>query len=586
MQQTIKLLFLLCLLSMTSSLIKAQNFKLEVISKDSRTITSSEQKRFDAIQSDALYKSVELLNFRNFENSLKGNSITIELDEKNALTKTFIAESTITFKTEGYFWTGYNRDGSSFMLQKDRTGYYGFLNLVPEGRQLTILNLSPTQNVLAEHSEKGSLSKHTCGNIPEDGDEESAEIRGFCGTRNIRILYLFSPGAPALLAPATAAAAITAQLNIASTASGLTTAQISFTNAGTALLPGFVESGRMRRDLRSVRNSTVAQGLRNTFLADLVVILTTNAYSGAGLAYRIKAKDKNAYALVTMGSVGGFTGAHEVGHLLGGRHQRTFSCLPGDVLTDNHGFLIDGTSRTVMAQNSCTGARILRWSNPDAPMPGGAVTGNDNNNVAEQLVDQAEVAACFRGEAPDPFNQQQPIGIQGPSVIDGCSPSNTWNASFNPADWDMSSINYWWETSANGISGWTYRSNTASMTLGFTTPFFIRLAMSDGTGNWGAASKSVTVAQCRPTFNSGNAPVSEFQPITITPNPVNTNFVLETKSGFVDTEYSIFSTIGSIIKKGKVESSGKTEIDVNDFVTGMYFLKINGEKPVSFKVIK
>jgi len=83
-----------------------------------------------------------------------------------------------------------------------------------------------------------------------------------------------------------------------------------------------------------------------------------------------------------------------------------------------------------------------------------------------------------------------------------------------------------------------------------------------------------------PTLSSSNNIYSEEKNISIFPNPITSTFTINTKS---TTSYSIYNISGVLVKKG-VTKDYKI-INIEDFNTGIYFLKVPNNKTV-LKLIK
>ncbi|MFM9940567.1 MAG: M12 family metallo-peptidase [Hyphomicrobiaceae bacterium] len=136
--------------------------------------------------------------------------------------------------------------------------------------------------------------------------------------------------------------------------------------------------------------------LRDAKRADIVGLIVDNP-EGCGLSTRVGAEADEAYFLVHHACAAvSYSVAHEVGHILGARHDR---------LTDSsetpfpyaHGYVHDNAWRTMMAYNSpCGGCpRIPYWSNPRV-LYKGVPTGTIAHDNARVILEQAERVANFR----------------------------------------------------------------------------------------------------------------------------------------------------------------------------------------------
>jgi hypothetical protein len=123
--------------------------------------------------------------------------------------------------------------------------------------------------------------------------------------------------------------------------------------------------------------------LREAHGADVVVLIVDNP-EGCGLATRIGADADEAFAVVHHEcAVSNYTVAHEIGHLIGARHELAY---------------VRGSSwRGMMSyKNACGGCpRLPVWSNP-LVLIGGEPTGTANLNNARIIAENAGRVASFR----------------------------------------------------------------------------------------------------------------------------------------------------------------------------------------------
>ncbi len=148
-------------------------------------------------------------------------------------------------------------------------------------------------------------------------------------------------------------------------------------------------------------------GLRDQYGADVAVIVN-NRTEYCGIAKAIGADSSTAFATVHYDcATGYYSFGHEVGHLLGARHDPN-----NDPTTTpysyGHGYQHPGGDwRTVMAYNcpgNCT--RINWWSNPNKTRNGavmGTTSQSDNARVLNQTTD---IMAGFKGEGTPPTGNE------------------------------------------------------------------------------------------------------------------------------------------------------------------------------------
>jgi hypothetical protein len=136
--------------------------------------------------------------------------------------------------------------------------------------------------------------------------------------------------------------------------------------------------------------------LRNEKHADIVGLVIDNA-RGCGLSTRIGPESDDAYFVVHHACVTvSMSIAHEIGHILGIRHDRAIdaSNVPAAY---GHGFVNGDKWRDIMSYNeSCGGCpRIPFWSNPRV-MYQGEPTGTAAADSARVILENAERVSKFR----------------------------------------------------------------------------------------------------------------------------------------------------------------------------------------------
>jgi len=136
--------------------------------------------------------------------------------------------------------------------------------------------------------------------------------------------------------------------------------------------------------------------LRNEKRADIVGLIIDNP-SGCGLSTRVGAGPEEAFFVVHH-SCAAVTNsiAHEIGHLIGARHDRAFDAN-NSPFAYAHGY-VNGTKwRDMMSyKESCADCpRIPYWSNPRV-MYKGEPTGTAANDNARVILEQAERVSKFR----------------------------------------------------------------------------------------------------------------------------------------------------------------------------------------------
>jgi hypothetical protein len=137
--------------------------------------------------------------------------------------------------------------------------------------------------------------------------------------------------------------------------------------------------------------------LRDEKKADVVVLILDDA-KGCGLATRVGAEADEAYAVVHHECAAtSYSVAHEIGHLIGARHNRPIDNSPGPY-PYGHGFVSPGMDwRSMMSYRaSCNGCpRMPVWSTPLTQVKGQAA-GDEMQDNARVIREQAARVAAFR----------------------------------------------------------------------------------------------------------------------------------------------------------------------------------------------
>jgi hypothetical protein len=124
-------------------------------------------------------------------------------------------------------------------------------------------------------------------------------------------------------------------------------------------------------------------GLRDRYRADVAILIVDDA-KGCGLATRVGADADEAFAVVHHEcAAASYSLAHEVGHLIGARHELGF---------------VNGTKwRDIMGyKGDCGGCqRVAVWSSPTV-LVNGEPAGTEELNNARIIAEQASRVAAFR----------------------------------------------------------------------------------------------------------------------------------------------------------------------------------------------
>jgi hypothetical protein len=238
-----------------------------------------------------------------------------------------------------------------------------------------------------------------------------------------RVLVLYTPKALALVGSVaniqTIADMSVSQFNSCIYNSGITSTAV-LTLAGIAPLNNLPETKYITNDLDNLVKNLVAQGLRDSYNADLVVLFTDADYQGGstrGKAQTVILEEFKSYAIVELwAATSRKTFAHEVGHLYGCRHENEAgSPAYAQAYCIKNGLGIV-TDRTIVAGNNLNDDqaknRLLNFSNP-AIQVGGKPSGTNNENNAKRITESHPIVSVFRPNPNPPFAAY----IDGPTSV-------------------------------------------------------------------------------------------------------------------------------------------------------------------------
>jgi len=237
-----------------------------------------------------------------------------------------------------------------------------------------LIELSPNRHMLArydsllaeglENCPLTYISSDSLVTDPEVSDRNTANCA-------VRCLILFTPAALAAEPNIGGKANFSInQINAALQNSKVTPSQLRVEFAG--MLPyNFIETDDIEADVTFINGDSTSNALRLAANADIVVLFTDGTLGNytelAGVASGFGPNPAFTHAIVQVDYATGptYTFSHEVGHLLGARHEITEDATPGIA----HGWWLNsccGRKKTIMhTLNNEKGTRILNYSNPN-----------------------------------------------------------------------------------------------------------------------------------------------------------------------------------------------------------------------------
>ncbi len=587
-------------------------------SPEEAQLNANQKKIITTVKGNKHTKNVTVVKVKKLKESLVKDALTVSLAGENITVKSKRFEY---FGKDDYIWSGELIGKSGYML----------LAVKPEGIMGAIqyddkfFLLQPLKNnfcLLVEHD----ISKYEKAVCPI---EPSPQTNGFAlqqrmqtienpctlsdGTfcpATIDVLLLITPEATnwitenmdfwsqVLYIPL-----LQAFTNLALQNSGISNKQIRVraVNFNTP----FSSNHNIEVAINDLINNTQAQNLRNLYKADLVVAITNNNYNLFGSPYfgqygTLELEDAKSYAIVEVQhSLGGFWSfPHEIGHLLGARHNRSNDGIgDDDEPSCGHGFrFTDGTGvirKTMMAvgHQSEIDRTILHFSNPDISynnaVTGSNVTGQEANNT-KTIRNTGCIVQNFR-TSPELDAYISYSGVT-------CNVLQL-NASVSPAAPGMpgqSPYTYEWFLTLNSM----FDDNPANRIGTGSTIYFYNSGISNFwihlrvTSNDGVVKVVSTPfnASCDNNYYLTQGSTNQNTSVNVYPNPSNGYYNLEfdINDELSNTSIDIVDFQGRNVKNIKNEIFTKGfhafKIDLSNIPTGFYMLKLQNKQ--QFNIVK
>ncbi len=308
----------------------------------------------------------------------------------------------------------------------------------------------------------------------------SANKGASSGSTNIELLILYTPQA---------AAGIIDEINAAETAANTSlSASWAVGSVSAAVVEewNFPEQSDTEALVHALASDPAVAARRDATQTDLVGLVVSST-NGCGYAEVVGASASNGFFVVKKScAVSNHSLIHEVGHLVGGRHN-----VEADPITTpyahGHGFWdkFESGFGTIMALD---GSRKPYWSNPDLYLPledPAAIWGSATADMATLWTQRSGTMAAFRTYSGPTFT----VDLLGPDEMkwkEECtfSADAYWYDPRDPSEEDCPSCTYNWYQRALGAPTWTNTNvTTSSIWLTLLNPGGVEIRVDVDNGN-------------------------------------------------------------------------------------------------------
>ncbi|WOC39283.1 M12 family metallo-peptidase [Polaribacter sp. HL-MS24] len=631
-----KLIILLCFLSVTLENYAQSRQQLpklfQVADVPEATVFGTTQKMKGRFE-NPLYKEIRQIQFTDIatetKRALPANSgyfqFSIPSGKRTKMVRNVLVSPTKieTMPSGDYTYiadlmTGQNGKGTLILL-KEKGKIFGSMTL--NDRVFRIEHLESGKQILVELNQKILNSPHACGNreggkISRTLSHSAKTVNQSCNSKIVRVLVLFTDEADNVSNPNQLAPTLINELTTALSKSKIYSSNLRFQLVGVERI-GYTETGNPEIDLDNLVSNNDLNNRRQNARADLVVVLTDGDYfvTGGqilGIATLDEYSQPNVgHVAIVEADAGNVTFAHEVGHLMGCRHDNDSRINVPNLSNTAKGhnwyyrnwFL--GRKRyqkSVVASGTTRGSRVLHFSNPSVKAHSKARdnTGTSSRNNFVQLKNAASVVGCY-----DDFDDMI-VRINGPSIVE-VGETITLNASVS----NCSSRTYRWEVSHDGFS-YSFLGTGSSVSyrvlpLDNNNSVTFRLTVTCSDGQVRTAFRSVYIEntdcgnQFKPCFpelrlvelaeTDVNKQDSTELSFILYPNPVSEVAKLAFNQPIDDKitveAYSMFAGKSHRLYQGRFNASNEILLNVSRLNQGLYqlFVTIDGKELDSKRMI-
>lgn len=590
------------------------------------SISGSTLSTYQTISGFPKFSSVQIVQLNNLSSSVnEDGNLQIDLTSDDCGILEFEPRNSRFINEQDYYYYGTLKppsdtcqctclDGEIMIVSREgrKFGY-----IVVDDTKYELLALSESYSVLGKINPEFFASKQECiVSSPTEGQElkvPEIHLEPRTGGCAIRVLFLFTQNAE----DAFGVAGINdmANLAISQTNQAFSNSAINNTcvvNANVREWVGFNEDqADFDGDLADLRTSIQVAIWRNTDLADVVILITDVGYNGGilgGVPIQNLGNPQEAFAfgIIEGNSINSnFTFSHELGHVIGGRHQRCETFLNNGC--DNTGPFEHGSGwghrrcwlcswknySTILHQLRDENQRLLYYSNPNVSLKGHPTGIPDSRDNARWIRDGH--SCIVAGYNPDPFIPLD-AEINGEEIL--CKPFT--GQYYVDVSGTGSPYSYEWHISTDGINwGNVYSTNQLIIVNSQNYPLgkkvFLRVKVSNSLGNIIFRFFEVLIlphTDQRCTFHPQNLVKDGKNSSNVYPNPtsdqINIEFIAEYDNSNVS--FTLLNCVGSEISSLKKQYSKGLQheiINISKLPEGVIILKtaIQGDIK-SFKILK
>jgi hypothetical protein len=625
--------------------ISAQNF-LKSKSESELAFTVEESKALDKVKTDLLTKQVSLVEVGNvLANQVSG---TFEFEVPDVEAKVIAKVSKVIFNSSSdYSWIGMTDDGS-LVTFSEKEGFIGGI-IQSKGQFFELIPVRDHVSMLREHKiEVTELANVVCAQYGENG-VTAPPPSGLCdenfncpATLTVLILIptdaqawlerlLVSPIKPVKKPPTYYVYLQQMQNSIraAFVNSGIQNVDfnfeieyVDFTNytSGTVFqsppvdFSAFTKAADLTDKVQTLYKDLIIENDADfTFFLtsrDLYDEIDESPWVGAD---NIFGRANNIPGNLMVAEINQmisprYTCIHELGHLLGGRHNKTSNFPGGDNDgTCEHGFK-NGDFHSIMSLLPNTGSvsRTLRFSDKTATLPNGTALGDNDHDFTNFIKGRlcnykindfsttiyANKDYLCLGTTPD-FVKLEASTMQPSNGGQGLAPYNY--------EWRWNETDIFDESNQNaGTISYTvlpqFTTNLATIGILSNQSFFVQVKVTSSDGLINYKSFKINVRFNCFEGGSGERSIEDFHfmdAVSIIPNPNEGLFHLilpQMETPNYLHQITIYNTLGVIVFDKKINSGkGSIEIDISNQLIGVYYGVVKNEssnESTNFKIIK